>query len=153
MVIFACSKEVTWSSIDITNGLFNANTWWWHCVGQTPTNPYQNGHCEPKHCVACEESNTWFSRNSAIKHQKFRDLWTWLSRQVCSSIFFKATPTQTYGSLQKKPKKSIPKIPPCNHCMRNDEWTTQLHDHHVLSYVDVYVNDLLIACPRSLHDW
>ena len=36
--------------------------------------------------------------------------------------------------------------------MRSDEWTARLHDHHVLGHVGVYVDDLLIAGPRSLND-
>ena len=28
----------------------------------------------------------------------------------------------------------------------------QLHDHQILGYVGVYVDDLLIACARSLND-
>ena len=43
-------------------------------------------------------------------------------------------------------------IPPFDHCLRSDEWTAQLHDHHILGYVGVYVDDLLIAGPRSLND-
>ena len=43
-------------------------------------------------------------------------------------------------------------IPPFDHCLRSDEWTAQLHKHHILGYVGVYVDDLLIAGPRSLND-
>ena len=54
--------------------------------------------------------------------------------------------------IAEGPKESTPGIPPFDHCMRSDEWTAQLHDHHVLGYVGVYVDDLLIAGPRSLND-
>ena len=43
-------------------------------------------------------------------------------------------------------------IPPFDHSLRSDAWTAQLHDHQILGYVGVYVDDLLIAGPRSLHD-
>ena len=43
-------------------------------------------------------------------------------------------------------------IPPFNHCLRSDEWTAKLHNHTILGYVGVYVDDLLIAGPRSLND-
>ena len=36
--------------------------------------------------------------------------------------------------------------------LRSDEWTARLHDHHILGYVGVYVDDLLIADPRSVND-
>ena len=36
--------------------------------------------------------------------------------------------------------------------LRSDEWTAQLHQHQILGYVGVYVDDLLIAGPRSLND-
>ena len=54
--------------------------------------------------------------------------------------------------IAEGPKESTPGIPPFDHCLRSDEWTARLHDHHVLGYVGVYVDDLLIAGPRSLND-
>ena len=36
--------------------------------------------------------------------------------------------------------------------LESDEWTARLHDHRILGYVGVYVDDLLIAGPRSLND-
>ena len=63
----------------------------------------------------------------------------------------KATSIPAYGSLQKVPV-STPGIPPFDHCLRSDEWTARLHDHRILGYVGVYVDDLLIAGPRSLND-
>ena len=42
-------------------------------------------------------------------------------------------------------------IPPFDHSL-SDEWTARLHDQQILGYVGVYVDDLLIAGPRSLND-
>ena len=42
--------------------------------------------------------------------------------------------------------------PPFDHSPRSDEWTAQLHQHRILGYVGVCVDDLLIAGPRSLND-
>ena len=64
-------------------------------------------------------------------------------------ISSRVTSTQAYGSC---PKVSTSGIPPFDHSLRSDEWTARLHDHHVLGYVGVYVDDLLIAGPRFLHD-
>ena len=43
-------------------------------------------------------------------------------------------------------------FPPSDHCLRSEEWTAKLHQHTILGYVGVYVDDLLIAGPRSLND-
>ena len=43
-------------------------------------------------------------------------------------------------------------IPPFDNKLRSDDWTAQLHQHKILGYVGVYVDDLLIAGPRSLND-
>ena len=43
-------------------------------------------------------------------------------------------------------------IPPFDHSLRSDEWTAQLHQHRILGYVGLYVDDLLIAGHRSLSD-
>ena len=47
-------------------------------------------------------------------------------------------------------------IPLFDHSLRSDEWTAQLRQHrilgHVCVYEGVYVDDLLIAGPRSLND-
>ena len=54
--------------------------------------------------------------------------------------------------IAEGPRMSTSGIPQFNHCLRSDEWTARLHDHHILGYVSVYVDDLLIAGPRSLND-
>ena len=43
-------------------------------------------------------------------------------------------------------------IPPFDNRLRSDEWTANLHKHKILGNVGVYVDDLLIAGPRSLND-
>ena len=64
---------------------------------------------------------------------------------------FKATTIQAWF-IAEGPRVSTPGIPPFDHSLRSDEWTARLHDHHILGYVGVYVDDLLIAGPRSLND-
>ena len=54
--------------------------------------------------------------------------------------------------IAEGPRVSTPGIPPFDHCLRSDKWTTRLHDHHILGYVGVYVDDLLIEGPRLLND-
>ena len=36
-------------------------------------------------------------------------------------------------------------IPPFDHSLRSDVWTAQLHQHQILGYVGLYVDDLLIG--------
>ena len=47
--------------------------------------------------------------------------------------------------IAEGPRLSTPWIPPFDHALRSDEWTAQLHNHHILGYVGFYVDDLLIA--------
>ena len=43
-------------------------------------------------------------------------------------------------------------IPPFDHSLRSDEWTAKLHNHRILGYMGVYVDDLLIAGHHTLND-
>ena len=54
--------------------------------------------------------------------------------------------------IAERPKECTRGIPPFDNKLRSDEWTSQLHQHKILGYVGVYVDDLLIAGPRSLND-
>ena len=40
-------------------------------------------------------------------------------------------------------------IPPFDHSLQSDEWTAQLHNHRILGYMGVYVEDRLIAGHRA----
>ena len=54
--------------------------------------------------------------------------------------------------IAEGPRDSTLGIPPFDNRLRSDEWTANLHKHRILGYVGVYVDDLLIAGPRSLSD-
>ena len=54
--------------------------------------------------------------------------------------------------IAEGPKETARGIPPFDNKLRSDEWTAQLHQHKILGYVGVYVDDLLIAGPRTLND-
>ena len=54
--------------------------------------------------------------------------------------------------IAEGPRDSTMRIPPFDNRLRSDEWTAKLHKHKILGYVGVYVDDLLIAGPRSLND-
>ena len=40
-------------------------------------------------------------------------------------------------------------IPPFDHSLRSDEWTAKLHNHRVLGYMGVYVDDLTPHTQRQ----
>ena len=54
--------------------------------------------------------------------------------------------------IAEGPRDSAIGVPPFDNRLRSDEWTASLHNHKILGYVGVYVDDLLIAGPRSLND-
>ena len=44
-----------------------------------------------------------------------------------------------------------PWIPLFDHSLRSDEWTAKLPNHRILGYMEVHVDDLLIAGQRDLN--
>ena len=53
--------------------------------------------------------------------------------------------------IAEGPRDSTMGIPSFDNRL-GDEWTANLHKPKILGYVGVYVDDLLIASPRSLND-
>ena len=72
--------------------------------------------------------------------------------KISLPTLFKAYIHPSLWFIAEGPRVSTPGVPPFDHALRSDEWTAQLHKHHILGYVGVYVDDLLIAGPRSLND-
>ena len=84
------------------------------------------------------------------RDQKLRDL-----EFMYKDKFAHLVQSHTHPSLwfiAEGPRVSTQGIPLFDHSLRSDEWTARLHDHHILGYVGVYVDDLLIAGHRSLND-
>ena len=155
MLSLACSKETTWSSIDITSAFLNADIHEEDTVQVTP----------PPILVKMDivKPNTvWHVKKATYGLREAPRLWQQERDQKLRDLEFKnqdklAHLVQSYihpslWLIAEGPKESTPGIPPLDHCMRSDEWTAQLHDHRVLGYVGVYVDGLLIAGPRSLND-
>ena len=78
---------------------------------------------------------------------------TWSScTKISLPTLFKATSIPAFWFIAEGSLVEHQWIPPFDHSLRSDEWTAQLHDHNILGYVGVYVDDLLIAGSRSLND-
>ena len=155
MLSLACSKETTWSSIDITSAFLNADIHDDDTVLVTP----------PPILVKMDivKPNTvWHVKKAIYGLREAPRLWQQERDQKLRDLEFKyqdklAHLVQSYihpslWLIAEGPKASTSSIPPFDHSLRSDEWTARLHDHRVLGYVGVYVDDLLIAGPRTLND-
>ena len=155
MLSLACSKETTWSSIDITSAFLNADIHDDDTVLVTP----------PPILVKMDivKPNTvWHVKKAIYGLREAPRLWQQERDQKLRELEFKyqdrlAHLVQSYihpslWFIAEGPRESTLGIPPFDHCLRSDEWTARLHKHNILGYVGVYVDDLLIAGPRSLND-
>ena len=156
MLSLSCSAETTWSSIDITSAFLNADIHDDDTVLVTPppilvkmdiVKPNTVWHVKKAIYGLREAPRLWQQE----RDQKLRDLEFMYKGKACSSCP-KLYPSKPMVHCRRCPRVSTPGIPPFDHCLRSDEWTARLHDHQILGYVGVYVDDLLIAGPRSLND-
>ena len=83
-------------------------------------------------------------------HQKLRDLEFMYKNKLAHLVQSHIHPSLWF--IAECPRVSTPGKSPFDHSLRSDEWTVRLHDHQILGYVGVYVDDLLIAGPRFLND-
>ena len=155
MLSSACSADTTWSSIDITSAFLNADIHDDDTVLVTP----------PPILVKMDivKPNTVWNVKKAIyglreaprlwqkeRDQKLRDLEFMYKDKLAHLVQSHIHPSLRF--VAEGPRVSSPGIPPFDHSLRSDEWTARSHDHQILGYVGVYVDDLLIAGPRSLND-
>ena len=155
MLSLACSKETTWSSVDITSAFLNADIHDEDTVLITP----------PPILVKMDivKPNTvWHVKKAIYGLREAPRLWQQERDQQLRELEFvyngrSAHLVQSYihpslWFIAEGPKESTMGIPPFDNRLRSDEWTSQLHKHKILGYVGVYVDDLLIAGSRSLND-
>ena len=148
MLSLACSKETTWSSIDITSAFLNADIHDDDTVLVTP----------PPILVKMDivKPNTvWHVKKAIYGLREAPRLWQQERDQKLRELEFKyrdrlAHLVQSYihpslWFIAEGPRESTLGIPPFDHCLRSDEWTARLHKYNILGYVGVYVDDLLIA--------
>ena len=155
MLSLACSKETTWSSVDITSAFLNAGIHEDDTVLITP----------PPILVKMDivKPNTvWRVKKAIYGLREAPRLWQQERDQKLQDIQFAYNDrsvhlVQSYihpslWFIAEGPKASTMGIPPFDNKLRSDEWTAQLHQHKILGYVGVYVDDLLIAGPRTLNE-
>ena len=155
MLSLACSKETTWSSVDITSAFLNGDIHEADTVLITP----------PPILVKMDivKPNTvWHVKKAIYGLREAPRLWQQERDQQLRELEFvyndrSAHLVQSYihpslWFIAEGPRASTMGIPPFDNCLRSDEWTANLHKHKILGYVGVYVDDLLIAGPRLLND-
>ena len=155
MLSLACSKETTWSSIDITSAFLNAD------IHDDDTALVTPPPILVKMDIA-KHNTVWHVKKAIYGLREAPRLWQQERDQKLRDLEFKyqdklahLVQSYTHPSLwfiAEGPRESTLGIPPFDHCLRSDEWTARLHKHNILGYVGVYVDDLLIAGPRSLND-
>ena len=152
MLSLSCPAETTWSSIDITSAFINADIHDDDTVLATPppilakmdiVKPNTVWHVKKAIYGLREAPRLWQQQ----RDQKLRDLEFMYKDKHAHLVQSYVHPSLWF--IAEGPRVSTPGIPPFDHCMRRDESTARLHDHHILGYVGVYVDDLLIAGPRS----
>ena len=155
MLSLACSKETTWSSIDITSAFLNADIHDDDTVLVTPppilvkmdiVKPNTVWHVKKAIYGLREAPRLWQQE----RDQKLRDLEFKYQNKLAHLVQSYIHPSLWF--IAEGPRQSTLGIPPFDHCLRSDEWTAKLHQHHILGYVGVYVDDLLTAGPRALND-
>ena len=158
MLSLTCSSDTTWSSIDITSAFLNADI---HVddtalVTPPPIRSCQDGNRETEHCLASEESYLWTSEKPRVygKKRETRSFANSNSSTMISlpTLFKESHIHPSLWFIAEGPVAEHQWIPPFDHSLRSDECTARLHEQQILGYVGVYVDDLLIAGPRSLND-
>ena len=155
MLSLACSKETTWSSIDIASAFLNADIHDDDTVLVTPppilvkmdiVKPNTVWHVKKAIYGLREAPRLWQQE----RDQKLRDLEFKYRDKLAHLVQSYIHPSLWF--IAEGPRETTLGVPPFDHCLRSDEWTARLHKHTILGYVGVYVDDLLIAGPRSLND-
>ena len=146
MLSLACSKETTWSSIDITSAFLNADIHDADTVLVTPppilvkmdiVKPNTVWHVKKAIYGLREAPRLWQQE----RDQKLRDLEFKYRDKLAHLVQSYIHPSLWF--IAEGPKESTSGVPPFDHCLRSDEWTAKLHKHTILGYVGVYVDDLV----------
>ena len=149
MLSLACSADTTWSSIDITSAFLNADIHDDDTMLVTPppilvkmdiVKPNTVWHVKKAIYGLREAPRLWQQE----RDQKLRDREFMYKDKFAHLVQSHIHPSLWF--IAEGPRVSTPRIPPFDHSLRSDEWTARLHDHHILGYVGVYVDDLLFAC-------
>ena len=155
MLSLACSKETTWSSVDITSAFLNAGIHDDDTVLITPPPILVKMDIVKPNTVWRVKKAIYGLREAPRLWQQERDQQLRELQFVYNDRSVHLVQSYIHPSLwfiAEGPKEPTMGIPPFDNKLRSDEWTAQLHQHKILGYVGVYVDDLLIAGPRTLND-
>ena len=155
MLSLACSKETTWSSVDITSAFLNAGIHEDDTVLITPPPILVKMDIVKPNTVWRVKKAIYGLREAPRLWQQERDQQLQELQFVYNDRSVHLVQSYIHTSLwfiAEGPRESTMGIPPFDNKLRSDEWTAQLHQHKILGYVGVYVDDLLIAGPRTLNE-
>ena len=156
MLSLAWAEDTTWSSVDITNAFLNADI---HdvdtvlvtlppiLVKMNITQP-NTGWQVKKACYL------WISRSTRLWQgewdRQLRDLELQYLDHKAPLVQSHIHPNLWF--TVKGPVVQSRRIPQFDHFLKSDKWTAKLHDHAILGYLGVHVDDLLTADKRTLKD-
>ena len=149
------SRHYTWSGIGITSAFLNADIHDDDTVLVTPppilvkmdiVKPNTVWHVKKAIYGLREAPRLWQKE----RDQKLHDLEFMYKDKLAHLVQSHIHPSLWF--IAEDPLIPNQWIPPFDHSLRSDKWTARLRDHQTLGYVGVYVDDLLIAGPRSLND-
>ena len=150
MLSLACSKETTWSSIDITSAFLNADIHDADTVLVTPlptlvkmdiVKPNAVLHVKKAIYGLREAPRLWQQE----RDQKLREFEFQYQDRLAHLVQSYIHPSLWF--IAEGPRDSTLRIPPCDHCLRSDEWTARLHQHKILGYVGVLQDQDLSMIP------
>ena len=150
MLSLACSKETTWSSVDITSAFLNADIHDDDTVLITPPPILVKMDIVKPNTVWRVKKAIYGLREAPRLWQQERDQQLRELQIVYNDRSAHLVQSYIHPSLWfivEGPRESTMGIPPFDNRLRSDEWTAKLHKHKILGYVGVYVDDLLIAGP------
>ena len=157
MLSLASAQDTTWSSIDITSAFLNADIHEGDIILVTPppilvkmniVKPNTVWHVK-KAIDGLREKHRVLGKENEISN------WENYSSSTRKSLLCQSRVTFMGPSLWfivQGPLAEHSWIPPFDHSLRSDEWTAKLHNHRILGYLGVYVDNLLITGHRSLND-
>ena len=142
----------TWSSIDITSAFLNADT---HeddtALGTPPPILVKMYILKPNTVWQVKKAidRLWEAPRLWQKErdQKLRELEIKYNDKLAHLVQSHSHPSLWF--IAEGPVAEHSWILPFDHSLRSDEWTARLHEHQILGYVGVYVDDLLPRCMEN----
>ena len=155
MLSLTCSPDSTWSSINITSAFLNEDIHEDDTVLVTPS-PILVKMDIVKPNTVWQVKKAIYGLREALRlwqrdrDQKLREIEFTYVGELAHLVQSHVHPSLWF--IAEGAAAEHHWIPSIDHSLPSDEWTAQLRQHRILGYVGVYVDDLLIAGPRSVND-